>query len=250
MKYKFSPSKINLLKDCPKCFWLEHNKQIKRPDGIFPSLPNGMDKILKVHFDNYANQDKLPPELKEIDDGTLKIFNNKVLLDKWRNNFKGIVYTDEKFWIRGAVDAVLMKGDTLIVLDYKTRGYPLKEDTHHHYIEQQAFYNYLLQKNGYKTKDYSYLLFYHPDKVVDEVFLFHADLIKIETPMSLAENLIKKALKVLDGPCPDQSNECKFCKFRDIGKSELNQDNNEKNSNSFSELKNNIKEKTTNLLNY
>jgi len=51
MVYKFSPSKLNLVKDCPRCFWLEFNKKFRRPRGIFPSLPSGMDKILKNHFD-------------------------------------------------------------------------------------------------------------------------------------------------------------------------------------------------------
>src|SRR3989344_4511673 len=93
MTYKFSPSSLSLLKDCPRCFWLNFNKNIKRPDSIFPSLPSGMDKILK-------------------------------------------------------------KGKKLIVLDYKTRGFPLKEDTHEHYQDQMDIYNFLLRKNGYETEDY------------------------------------------------------------------------------------------------
>ena len=56
MTYKFSPSSLSLLKDCPRCFWLKFNKDIKRPDSIFPSLPSGMDKILKVHFDHFMKK--------------------------------------------------------------------------------------------------------------------------------------------------------------------------------------------------
>ena len=47
MTYKFSPSSLSLLKDCPRCFWLNFNKEIKRPGSIFSSLPSGMDKTLK-----------------------------------------------------------------------------------------------------------------------------------------------------------------------------------------------------------
>jgi len=56
--YKISPSTINLMLECPRCFWLQIVKNIKRPAGIFPSLPSGMDKILKVHFDEKLINEK------------------------------------------------------------------------------------------------------------------------------------------------------------------------------------------------
>ncbi|MBD3259506.1 hypothetical protein GF371_02635, partial [Candidatus Woesearchaeota archaeon] len=162
--YKFSPSSLSILKDCPRCFWLQFRKGIKRPDTPFPSLPSGMDGILKVHFDKFMEKGKLPPELKELNG--VKLFDDKDLLKVWRSNFKGIQWTDRKGNLfRGAVDNILVKGKKLIVLDYKTRGYPLKPDTHEHYRDQMDIYNYLLRKNGYKTEEYSYLLFYHPKLV-------------------------------------------------------------------------------------
>jgi hypothetical protein len=48
--FKLSPSKLNLFQECKRCFWLEKHKVWKRPQGIFPSLPSEMDKILKIHF--------------------------------------------------------------------------------------------------------------------------------------------------------------------------------------------------------
>ncbi|MFH2020925.1 MAG: PD-(D/E)XK nuclease family protein [archaeon] len=211
--YKFSPSTIGLAEDCPKCFWLEHNKGLKRPEGIFPSLPSGMDRILKVHFDSYAAKGELPPEIKDIKD--VKVFEDRKLLDIWRNNRQGIVYETEKFKIKGAVDAILKKGDKLIVLDYKTRGYPIKDDSQKYYVGQLALYNYLLRKNGYDTEEYSYLLFYHPDKVLENVFLFHKDLVKVDFDIKFAERLIDKALKLLEGPMPSSSGECSYCKYRE-----------------------------------
>ena len=77
MTYKFSPSSLSLLKECPRCFWLAFNKNIKRPNGIFPSLPSGMDRILKIHFDNFMKKGKLPPELKDLDGYSL--FDNEEL---------------------------------------------------------------------------------------------------------------------------------------------------------------------------
>jgi len=65
MEFRLSPSALNLMKECPRCFWLAQHKVWKRPAGIFPSLPSGMDKILKIHFDKFRDKGQLPPELCE-----------------------------------------------------------------------------------------------------------------------------------------------------------------------------------------
>jgi len=215
MPYKFSPSSLSLLKECPRCFWLRFNKNIKRPAGIFPSLPSGMDKILKVHFDSFIEKNHLPPELKELEN--VKLFDDKVLLKEWRSNFKGIRWEDEKDNLfRGAVDNILKKGNKLIVLDYKTRGYPLKEDTAEHYQDQLDIYNLLLRKNGYGTEDYAYLLFYHPDKVNEKGnVVFNTDLVKMKINIKNAENIFKKALDILEGDIPKAAEDCEFCKWNE-----------------------------------
>ncbi len=199
--------------DCSRCFYLQLVKKIKRPDSIFPSLPSGMDKILKEHFDKFMEKNELPPELKEQKEvNNLKLFNNKELLKEWRSNQKGIQYLDKKsnILLRGAVDNILVKGKKLIVLDYKTRGYPLKEDTHEHYQTQMDIYNFLLRKNNYETEDYTYLLFYYPNKVTEtgEV-IFDTKLIKMKTSAEKGEKVFKEAIKLLNGNCPKES--CVWC---------------------------------------
>ncbi|MCK4588958.1 MAG: PD-(D/E)XK nuclease family protein [Nanoarchaeota archaeon] len=214
MPYKLSPSSLCVLEDCPRCFWLRFKKNINRPRGIFPSLPSGMDKILKAHFDRFRDTGTLPPEL--VSEGVkAKLFDDIELLKVWQSNFKGISWTDSKGNIlRGAVDNILVKGKKLIVLDYKTRGYALKEDTAAHYQHQLDIYNFLLRKNGWKTEDYGYLLFYVPDKVTKtgEV-LFDTDLVKMEISVKNAESIFKRALKVLNGKMPKASENCEYCGY-------------------------------------
>jgi len=213
MPYKFSPSSLSLLKECPRCFWLHFNKKIRRPSGIFPSLPSGMDKILKIHFDGFMERNEMPPELCNDECKGLKLFDDRERLKEWRNNFKGIPWEDkEGNLFRGAIDNILVKEKKLIVLDYKTRGYPLKEDTAGHYQDQLDIYNLLLRKNNYETEDYSYLLFYHPDKVNKKGnVIFNTDLIKMKIDVKNAEKIFKKALKVLKGKIPKASGECEYC---------------------------------------
>ncbi len=217
MTFKLSPSSLNLLEDCPRCFYLHVVKKISRPSGAFPSLPSGVDKMLKEHFDRFMEKGKLPPELKELD-GHAKLFDDKELLKKWRNNFKGIEYYDGEndILLRGAIDNLLVKNKKLIVLDYKTRGFALKEDTAHHYQDQLNIYNFLLRKNNYETEDYSYLLFYVPENILESgEFIFKTDLIKMKINVKHAEDLYRKAVKVLNGEMPESSKECVYCKWKE-----------------------------------
>jgi len=210
--FKLSPSALNLMKECPRCFWLTQHKVWKRPAGIFPSLPSGMDRILKTHFDKFRDKKQLPPELCE--NGhckNMKLFDDKEKMRIWQSNFKGVSWTDEKGnELHGAVDNILVKGKKLIVLDYKTRGYALKEDTAEHYRLQQNVYNFLLRKNGYETEDYFFLLFYVPKEVMatGEV-IFDTTLVKMKVEVKKAEKAWKEALKLLDGECPKKG--CEWC---------------------------------------
>jgi len=160
------------------------------------------------------------PEIKEYGlKNKYKLFADKSTLDIWRSNQKGIQYKDKTSGIllRGAVDNILEKGKKLIILDYKTRGYPLKEDTHEHYQTQMDIYNFLLRKNGYDTEDYTYLLFYYPKEVAKtgEV-IFDTKLIKMKTSAKRGEKIFKKAIKILEmEEPPEASVDCNFCKYRE-----------------------------------
>ncbi|MEX0933034.1 MAG: PD-(D/E)XK nuclease family protein [Candidatus Pacearchaeota archaeon] len=215
MPFKLSPSSLNLMKECPRCFWLTQHKVWKRPTGIFPSLPSGMDKILKEHFNKFMDIGELPPELYDNSHcENMKLFDNHEILAIWRSNFKGIQWEDGKGNIlRGAVDNILMKGKKLIVLDYKTRGYALKEDTAEHYQNQLDIYNFLLRKAGYETEDYAFLLFYVPREVTKtgEV-IFDTELVKMKIDVKNAETIFENAIRLLNSDCPQ--NKCEWCDGR------------------------------------
>jgi hypothetical protein len=203
------------MKECPRCFWLTQHGVWKRPAGIFPSLPSGMDKVLKEHFNKFRDKGQLPPELcNNSHCEKMKLFDDHELLAIWRSNFKGISYEDKEGNIlRGAVDNLLMKGKKLIVLDYKTRGYELKEDTHEHYQDQLDIYNFLLRKAGYQTEDYAFLLFYVPKEVMEtgEV-IFDTTLKKMKINIKNAEDIFGQAIKLLNSDCPKKS--CEWCEGR------------------------------------
>lgn len=210
--FKLSPSTLNLMKDCERCFWLTLNGIWQRPEMAFPSLPSGMDRILKIYFDKYARQGKLPPELdRNPDFENVKLFSDFEKLDLWRNSLKGLSYQDEEGNIlQGAVDNIAIQDEKLIVLDYKTRGFPLKENSHEHYEDQLNIYTYLLNKNEYQTKDFAFLLFYIPNQVIENgVILFDSISKRLKVYPEKAEQLFEKAINLLNSPCPKHV--CKFC---------------------------------------
>ena len=134
-------------------------------------------------------------------------------------NFRFYFITDGyklKVMDESALTDLLMRfvrmSDKLVVLDYKTRGYALKEDTAEHYRLQQNVYNFLLRKNGYQTEDFFFLLFYVPREVMEtgEV-IFDTELVKMKVDIKMAENAWKKALKLLSGDCPKKS--CEWYKI-------------------------------------
>ena len=157
----------------------------------------------------------MPPELEKEATGA-ELFPDLKLVNEWRSRSKGLIYTDPESGtlLKGMVDDMLQKDEKLIVLDFKTRGYPLKEDSHTYYQDQLDLYNFLFRKNGYETEDYAYLLYYYPKKVNGNGdFVFETVLKRITTHVEHAEELFQEAIKILQGPMPYMGKKCGFCNW-------------------------------------
>ena len=217
MIFKLSPSSLKIFENCPRCFWLQIKRKTSRPSMGFPTLPSGMDRILKIHFDRFRDKGELPPEIKKEIGDEYKLFNDIKLLEEWRSNFKGVQYMDEgtAILLHGAVDNILVKGKKLIVLDYKTRGGAVKEDTVAYSQLQLDLYNFLLRKNNYDTEDYAFLLFYMPKEVKENGdIMFNTHLEKVEINVENVERVFNEALGVLESEePPEPSQKCEFCRW-------------------------------------
>ena len=178
------------------------------------SIAIGMDKILKAHFDNFRHQGKLPPELKR--EGIYaKLFPDLHLLNIWRDGRRGLAWKDKHNNIlKGALDDVLQDSDdNLIVLDFKTRGFPLKSNTPSYYQDQLNIYNFLLRENNQKTMNYAYLLFYYPNSVGRNGILFNTKLVQVQTNADDAKKLFEEAVLLLMGRKPQPAKNCKYCDY-------------------------------------
>ena len=213
-RIKLSPTTgLSLFRECPRCFWLRYNEKVHRPDTIFPSLPGGMDRIIKEYFDTFRLKGQLPPEIAGKVSG--RLVDNQELLDSWRNWRQGLVFNDLKLeaTLTGALDDCLMDDGYFIPLDYKTRGAAPKEGASEQYYQTQLdTYVLLLQKNGYQTREFAYLVYYYPDKITaSHSVKFNVDVVRIETDGQRAYKIFSDAVQCLKGPIPQSHTDCGFC---------------------------------------
>ncbi|OGY63579.1 MAG: hypothetical protein A3I24_01375 [Candidatus Harrisonbacteria bacterium RIFCSPLOWO2_02_FULL_41_13b] len=239
-KIRLSPSTLNVFLECPKCFWLGQAKEIHRPRGIFPSLPGGMDLLIKKYFDKYRAIEKLPPEIDgKIDCG---LFLDQELLNKWRSWRSALVYEDpesgavlsgmlddlgvkdaavelkktkgsEKQSLFGgeAIRQVQGKGE-FVPLDYKTRGFDVKEGGESYYQNQLNCYGLLLRENDMKPAGHAYLIYYIP-KEISEKGMVRFDIVpkRVEINPDQALKVLRDAAKLIQGPMPARHSTCEYC---------------------------------------
>lgn len=215
MTVSLSPSRLNRFAECPRCFWLQVNEGVERPSGPFPSLPGGMDRAIREHFDRYRGEGGLPPEV----DGELEaqLETDRSLLERCRTWQADPSYVDEDLAVvvRGALDDLLRTPEgALVVLDYKTRGYPPAADSGvpEYYARQVNCYALILCAAGHRTADHSLLLYYYPDGVTDDgSFRFRTELRRVPVDVEVVRSEVQRAVETLRGPIPDHQPGCAFC---------------------------------------
>ena len=213
-KLELSPtSGLKLFLECPRCFWLRYREGVHRPDTIFPSLPGGMDRIIKDYFDAFRAKNTIPPELEGKVEGEL--FPDLEQLQVWRDWRKGLRFEDQKLdaVLKGALDDLLIDGKFCIPLDYKTRGAPPKEGQSEKYYQTQLdCYALLLKKNGLEIKEHAYLIYYYPDSITEKHLVrFNVEVVKLETNPERAYKVFTDAVRCYNDPIPPRHTECGFC---------------------------------------
>ena len=216
MAARLSPSALNLFLECRRCFWLEKAKNIKRPRGIFPSLPSGMDREIKNHFDKFRAKNILPPELRGNGFEGVELFPDIHKLEEWRNWRTGLVYHDTPSGatLSGALDDLLVKEGLYIPFDYKTKGSPTtQEDAVKYYTNQLDCYALMLEANQMPVAGYAYLLYYSPKSVSENgQVLFEVQPIKVEVQTDRARKTVRDAAELIKTELlPPLNPMCEYC---------------------------------------
>jgi len=231
-KITLSPSKLSLLKECERCFFDTNVLGIKRPRGIFPSLPGGMDRMMKAYSNQYRGD--LPPVLKGIVPGVLHPDGAKI--KKWQYWRTAPRYFDAELNVEvyGAIDDMLIQPNKSVdPLDFKTKGSMPKTDGSEYYQLQMDIYNLLFASNGFKINNRAFLAYLWPNLAVDEVnyinhekapdeivTIFKVKVFELKCDTDRAKETISRAVKILRGKRPKPSLTCEVCSYQDA-KNEL-----------------------------
>lgn len=218
---RLSPSTLSDFVKCPRCWVLDRKHKVAWPRGVFPSLPGGMDRRLKVWADAHRTAGKLPPELVGRVPGGL--FNDQETLDRWRNWRSGpTAVLEDGTELGGALDDLLFDPATGLysVIDFKTRGAPPKKgDSEKYYGLQMSSYRAILERMGRKTTEKAYLIYYWPkDAKGGEPggpfsFDFCTEVVEIMTDADGAVKTALAAARAMDGPLPEPGIECERCQY-------------------------------------
>lgn len=215
---RLSPLALNLFLECPRCFWLRYRKGIKRPEGYHPTLLTRMDVEIKNYFSKFRGS--LPPELENKVNG--KLIADLNLLKQWQNTRKPVLvfYPEPKIRFAGALDDCLISKSSnqkyYIPIDFKSRGSDINKDPVPSYSQNQLdCYTLLLEKNGYKTKNTAYLIYYILEKVQKNGLIkFKVEVVEVKTNPKRALKVLDDAIETLKGAIPEINLTCEYCKYR------------------------------------
>lgn len=207
-----SATSLALFNECPRCFYLQVKEKIKRPQGIPMPLYTKMDLLVKDYFDKYRRIKKLPPQIVGKVEGEL--FDNFGILNQWRNWRTGLRFYDKQIGVQivSALDDCLVTDDGFFIpLDYKSKA-AIKDDSHIFHQNQLNIYTWLLDENGYPTKNAAYLVYFAPTKINDNSTVSF-DIVpqKIETSKEKAKKLYYDAAMLLHGTIPPRHQKCEYC---------------------------------------
>lgn len=214
---QLSRAQLQLFSDCPRCFWLLNRHGVKQPKGYPLALNIAMDQLLKAEFDEFRAAGKLHPILVE-NKIEAKLFTDMAKLSEWRNNFRGVRWTDPKsgHTLFGAVDDILeFPDDSLAVLDYKSSG-AREVKIYDSYQLQLDVYTFLLQRLGYRTAPKAYFAFFVAVK--DDGFKgrlpFRSQLVEITPKPDRVHKLFKDAIAAVQSDKePESGLECDVCRW-------------------------------------
>ncbi len=224
--FKVSRSKIELFKQCPRCFWLDTRLKITRPQGPPFNINKTIDELFKKEFDSYRSQKKPHPLMVEYGVQAIPFAHDD--LDTWRENFVGVVaiHKSTNLHVFGAVDDIWVnEAGELIVVDYKAtskdREVGIDSDWQIAYKRQMEVYQWLLRQNGFAVNDTGYFVYTNGRMDLDgfnDRVEFKTKIIPYTGNASWIEPTLQDMKKCLEGDMPPigvaaMGGDCDFCTY-------------------------------------
>ena len=221
--FKLSRSKIELFRNCPRCFYLDRRLGVGQPPGFPFNLNSAVDQLLKNEFDHYRERGEIHPMIREVGVDAIPCQHEK--LSQWRNNFKGIEFHHLKTNLKifGAIDDLWRLPDqSYVVVDYKatSKNEPVTIDApwQRSYKRQIELYQWLLRKNGLTVSNTGYFVYCNARRDrprFDAQLEFDISVIPYTGNDEWVDETVEDAHKCLMSEVvPPASRTCDFCTYR------------------------------------
>lgn len=229
--WKLSRSKIDLFKNCPRCFYLDNKLGTARPPGFPFNLNSAVDALFKKEFDIHRAASSAHPIMEQYGIDAVPFQHPEI--NTWRENFKGIRYEHKPtgFTVSGAVDDVWVNPEgELIVVDYKSTSKDgkiesLDQGWHIGYKRQMEVYQWLLRQNGFTVSDTGYFVYANASKdreAFDGKLEFEVTLIPYVGNADWIENTLLDIKDTLDkDELPKPYESCDYCTYREYAGKKL-----------------------------
>lgn len=221
--FKVSRSKIDLFRECPRCFYLDRRLGIGRPSMPGFSLNSAVDALLKKEFDLLRVSGKKHELMIRYGVDAVPYVHRD--LDMWRENFVGkqVLHAKTNFLVFGAVDDIWVNPvGELIIVDYKStstdKAISLDDQWKVGYKKQLEMYQWIFRESGFRVSSTGYIVYANANKQKNQ---FDG---RLEFVMTLHEHIgdtawvesVLLAMKAcLDGDALPQSGDaCEYCAYR------------------------------------
>lgn len=221
--FKVSRSKIDLFRECPRCFYFDRRLGVSRPSMPGFSLNSAVDHLLKKEFDALRKSGKPHEIMKQYGVDAVPFVHKD--LDIWRENFVGkqVLHEQTNFIVFGAVDDLWVnpRGE-LIVVDYKStstdKEISLEDQWKVGYKKQLETYQWLFRESGFAVSDIAYIVYANAAKSparFDGKLEFALTLHEHRGDTSWVTPMLVAMKSCLDDEhTPDASATCEYCIYR------------------------------------
>ena len=183
MKAFLSPTLLDTFRQCKRCAYDQFSPlRTKRPRGPYPTLPNGIDAVLKQYTDGFRGT--LPPELAHLegrrfveDQSLINTYrewnglrcNRSVVLERPTPNIPNRKVTHELILTGGIDDLLYNDDDEIEIIDFKTKATEPGDDYGDKYYQFTLdCYAYMLRDQGLKVGKKAYLWYFWPRELGED----------------------------------------------------------------------------------
>ena len=218
-----SRSKLSLFMECPRCFYLDLRRGIRRPSGPPFSLNNAVDLLLKREFDAHRASGTTHPLMASAGIEAVPFAHPDI--DLWRTRKGGLrtVHQETGFQAYGLPDDLWIEKETgnLIVADYKATAkaseVSLDAGWQISYKRQVEFYQWVLRGMGFPVSDTAWFVYCNGDVSLssfDEILKFKITMLPYIGNTSWIEPALRAAAEAYASEeIPSPSDSCIYCSF-------------------------------------